>query len=291
MESILIADDSTTIRRAATDALQELGFAISVVEDGDSAVSVLEEDQPKLVLADVHMPGCDGYEVARRARAASIPVILLVGTFEAFDTAAFEACGADACVRKPFGAEQLREQVLALVDAPGRPSGAESQEEAAKASDPGSEVPSASEADEVTPEKAAQEGPGDGPDQVETGSEEPVFREILPAALGEPEFDPDPEDFVEEDLAGESDADGAPGSDESMEASTGATAAATSRATDLAIAGASLSAGEIDAIARRVLELGGKEVLTEIAWEVVPDLAEVVVRERLRELEASIEED
>ena len=46
-----------------------------------------------------------------------------------------------------------------------------------------------------------------------------------------------------------------------------------------------LSAADVDAIARRVVELMGDDVLREVAWEVVPDLAEVVVKDRLRELE------
>ncbi len=46
-----------------------------------------------------------------------------------------------------------------------------------------------------------------------------------------------------------------------------------------------LSEADVDAIARRVVELMGDEVVREVAWEVVPDLAEVVVKDRLRELE------
>jgi CheY-like chemotaxis protein len=54
-------------------------------------------------------------------------------------------------------------------------------------------------------------------------------------------------------------------------------------------AGAGLSATEVDAIARRVVELIGDDVVREVAWEVVPDLAEVVVKDRLRELEGPAE--
>ena len=49
--------------------------------------------------------------------------------------------------------------------------------------------------------------------------------------------------------------------------------------------GISLSAAEIDAIARRVVERLSDRVLREIAWDVVPDLANVIVRQRIRELE------
>ncbi|MFQ5348816.1 MAG: response regulator [Thermoanaerobaculia bacterium] len=50
-----------------------------------------------------------------------------------------------------------------------------------------------------------------------------------------------------------------------------------------------LSEAEVDAIARRVVELLGDQIVREVAWEVVPDLAEVVVKDRLRELEEPVE--
>lgn len=53
--------------------------------------------------------------------------------------------------------------------------------------------------------------------------------------------------------------------------------------------GGELSVADVDAIARRVVELLGDEVVREVAWEVVPDLAEVVVKDRLRELEEPVD--
>jgi hypothetical protein len=51
-----------------------------------------------------------------------------------------------------------------------------------------------------------------------------------------------------------------------------------------------LTEEQIEAIARRVAELIGDKVVREIAWEILPDLAEVVVKERLQELEREVEE-
>ena len=51
-----------------------------------------------------------------------------------------------------------------------------------------------------------------------------------------------------------------------------------------------LSSDDIDRIARRVVEIAGEEVVREIAWEVVPDMVEVVVLERLEKLESELEE-
>ena len=54
--------------------------------------------------------------------------------------------------------------------------------------------------------------------------------------------------------------------------------------------GISLSEDDVDRIARRLLELAADRI-EHIAWDVIPDMAEVVVRERVRELEASAESD
>ena len=50
-----------------------------------------------------------------------------------------------------------------------------------------------------------------------------------------------------------------------------------------------LSEEDVERIARRVVELMGDKAVRDIAWEVIPDLAEVVIRSRLRELEAQVE--
>jgi hypothetical protein len=51
-----------------------------------------------------------------------------------------------------------------------------------------------------------------------------------------------------------------------------------------------LSDEDVERVARRVLELMSKRAFEDLAWEVVPDMAEVVVRDRLKELEAQLEE-
>jgi hypothetical protein len=53
--------------------------------------------------------------------------------------------------------------------------------------------------------------------------------------------------------------------------------------------GVSLSDEEIDKVARRVVEILSERIVREVAWEVVPDLAEVVIKDRLRELESQVE--
>lgn len=51
-----------------------------------------------------------------------------------------------------------------------------------------------------------------------------------------------------------------------------------------------LSDDQVERIARRVMELLGERIVREVAWEVIPDMVEVVVKERIRELEAEVKE-
>jgi hypothetical protein len=51
-----------------------------------------------------------------------------------------------------------------------------------------------------------------------------------------------------------------------------------------------LSDEQVERIARRVVELLGERIVREVAWEVIPDMVEVVVKERIRELEAEVKE-
>jgi hypothetical protein len=53
--------------------------------------------------------------------------------------------------------------------------------------------------------------------------------------------------------------------------------------------GGGLTDSDVDRIARRVVELLGDRTVRDVAWEVIPDLAEVVIRDRLRELESQAE--
>jgi CheY-like chemotaxis protein len=115
---ILLADDSVTIQKVIELTFMDEDFAVTPVGNGDEALAKLPEVQPDLVIADVHMPGANGYEVCRRAKAArpSIPVLLLVGTFEPFDEVQARAAGADAHLKKPFDSQELLTLVQQLLE-------------------------------------------------------------------------------------------------------------------------------------------------------------------------------
>jgi CheY-like chemotaxis protein len=76
------------------------------VSDGDQAIERLEASPPDIVLADIGMPGKNGYEVAQyirqSPRLSHIPVVLLTGAFEPVDQARAAEAGCDGVLAKPF---------------------------------------------------------------------------------------------------------------------------------------------------------------------------------------------
>jgi CheY-like chemotaxis protein len=117
--TILLADDSTTIRRLVKQTFADENFRIVEVSNGDAAIKMLEEMRPSIVLTDIYMPGKNGYEVCAYIRnhpaLSETPVILLVGAFDAFDEATARESGATANITKPFEPGALIDLVLSVL--------------------------------------------------------------------------------------------------------------------------------------------------------------------------------
>jgi CheY-like chemotaxis protein len=124
-KTLLLADDSVTIQKVVGISFASEDVAIVTVDNGDDAIARAKESKPDLILADVVMPGKNGYEVCEAVKAdpelAHIPVLLLTGTFEAFDEERATRAGAAGHVSKPFEAQTLVEQAKRLLaNSPGR---------------------------------------------------------------------------------------------------------------------------------------------------------------------------
>jgi len=121
-KKLLLADDSVVIQKLVGLSFANEDFEIVSTDNGDDAVSMAREIQPDVVLADVVMPGLSGYEVCEAIRQdpalAQTPVLLLTGTFEAFDEDRASAAGANGQITKPFEAQALVERVNEVMSAP-----------------------------------------------------------------------------------------------------------------------------------------------------------------------------
>lgn len=128
-KKLLLADDSVVIQKLVGLSFANEAIEIVSTDNGDDAVSLAREIRPDVVLADVVMPGLSGYEVCEAIKQdpalADTPVLLLTGTFEAFDDARATRVGADGQITKPFEAQALVErvnEVMAAAAATHRPS-------------------------------------------------------------------------------------------------------------------------------------------------------------------------
>jgi len=68
-KSLLLADDSVTIQKAVEMTFKAEDVTLTVVSDGNEALSHAREAKPDLILADVSMPGLGGYELCEKVRA------------------------------------------------------------------------------------------------------------------------------------------------------------------------------------------------------------------------------
>jgi CheY-like chemotaxis protein len=114
---ILLADDSVTIQKVIELTFMDEDYEVRAVSNGDEALAALPTVNPDFVIADVHMPGANGYEVCRRSKEIhpDVPVLLLVGTFEPFDEGQARAAGADSFLKKPFDSQELLQRVQDLL--------------------------------------------------------------------------------------------------------------------------------------------------------------------------------
>ena len=103
---ILLIDDSVTVQKIITLTFSDEGVDVVTVDSGDEAISRLGYMRPALVMADVSIPGKNGYDVCAFIKGnpelKNIPVVLLVPGFETYDAERARRVGADYHLTKPF---------------------------------------------------------------------------------------------------------------------------------------------------------------------------------------------
>src|SRR5215471_10825977 len=111
---ILVVDDEPQITRVLRTSLSSQGYDLRVANDGETALEIMKDWTPDLVITDLSMPNMDGLELSRRIRAKlTVPIIVLsVKGEERTKVRALDA-GADDYVTKPFGMEELLARVRA----------------------------------------------------------------------------------------------------------------------------------------------------------------------------------
>ncbi|MGE5544782.1 MAG: winged helix-turn-helix domain-containing protein [Bacillota bacterium] len=118
---ILVVDDEMYIVELVKFNLEKEGFQVIVAHDGMTAIRMIEEEAPDLVILDIMLPIMDGMEVCRMLRQTSryrnLPIIMLTAKCEEVDTVLGLEMGADDYIKKPFSPREMVARVKARLRA------------------------------------------------------------------------------------------------------------------------------------------------------------------------------
>ena len=116
---ILLVDDEPSIVKMVGKRLEVEGYQVLVAMDGQDGLKKAQTEEPDLVILDLMLPKLNGYEVCtmlkQDARYQKMPVLMFSAKAQEKDEKLGRECGADAYVRKPFKAQELLDQVKALL--------------------------------------------------------------------------------------------------------------------------------------------------------------------------------
>lgn len=115
--NVLVVEDDPAVRRGVVDALRAAGHAPHECARGDAAAESAIRCGAGLVLLDVALPGCDGFDALAALRAAKpgLPIIMLTARAGEDDRVRGLKLGADDYVVKPFSARELLARVEAVL--------------------------------------------------------------------------------------------------------------------------------------------------------------------------------
>ena len=116
---LLVADESITIQKIVSMAFEIEDVEVEGIGNGQEAFDRISQFNPDIVLADVDMPGLDGFELCAKIKespeTSSIKVLLLASDFEEFDEQRYQNCGADNHISKPFKSDDIVAMVKSLL--------------------------------------------------------------------------------------------------------------------------------------------------------------------------------
>ena len=116
---ILVADDEESIVDLVRQLLLRRGYEVFTAGDGDTALQMIYDLKPDLVVLDLMLPRMDGWEVCRRVREdpeiGGTPVLMLTARRDERDLVAGLELGADDYVKKPFSTAELSARIAAIL--------------------------------------------------------------------------------------------------------------------------------------------------------------------------------
>jgi two-component system chemotaxis response regulator CheY len=108
---ILIVDDVATIRQIVTAVMQSVGYKVHEAGSGEDALRLAERQRVHLVLADMNLPGMNGFDLVAKLRDLktyrAIPIVMLTKGGKDEDLQRAQRVGASGWIEKPFTPEKL----------------------------------------------------------------------------------------------------------------------------------------------------------------------------------------
>src|SRR5947209_20542774 len=109
--SVLVVEDDDDLRGLIAAILENSGFGTLQAANGELALELARQEEPRIAVVDIHLPGISGYEVCRSLRAAygdEMVIVIVSGErIESFDRVAGLLLGADDYMTKPFATDEL----------------------------------------------------------------------------------------------------------------------------------------------------------------------------------------
>ncbi|KAA5532600.1 response regulator transcription factor [Taibaiella lutea] len=124
---ILLVEDDLNLSKELKQQLQNEGFEVENVYDGNTAEQLINENKYDIILADINIPGQNGYELVKgiRQQQNTVPTIIITAFDEIDDKLQGFDCGADDYITKPFFFKELLARIKAILKRSDHHTGAE----------------------------------------------------------------------------------------------------------------------------------------------------------------------
>jgi DNA-binding response OmpR family regulator len=115
-QKVLVVEDDKTLQETLVYNLERQGYEVLVTDNGRSALQLVRQNPPDVVVLDIMLPGLDGFDVCRLIRKEySVPILMLTARTEEIDKIVGLEMGADDYLTKPFSMRELLARVKALL--------------------------------------------------------------------------------------------------------------------------------------------------------------------------------
>jgi CheY-like chemotaxis protein len=259
--NILVADDSVTMRRILEVTFQGEDAQVTSVDSGEAAVRKAAELTPDVVFADLSLSGMDGYSIASAIKSApgleKTAVVVMASQKHPYDEDKGKAAGVDDHILKPFDTQLVIDRVKQVLAKP-------------------RVMPTAGKVAAAAPAASPVGSPQAANQQGRVGAK-------TITAIGKPMAAPPPPAPKPQPTAAVASARGAPAMSAAVATSPAAVAITAAEAElPQRLGNLGLSPDQVTA----VLALS-REVIERVVWEVVPELAETLIKEEIRRLTSS----